>query len=109
MRCWTKANAALETVTAPDFPAEWNAIAKVLDVPPSSWALPGQRAATLEQRGRYAELRAAYNAALADRSPSFGRAWAADERLYAKYKAIAPPRSTPSSSVLTTTPLAILC
>ena len=27
-----KANAALETVTAPDFPAEWNAIAKVLDV-----------------------------------------------------------------------------
>ena len=27
-----QADAALETVTAPDFPAEWNAIAKVLDV-----------------------------------------------------------------------------
>ena len=32
MCCWSVPTRPLETVTAPDFPARWDAIAKVLDV-----------------------------------------------------------------------------
>ena len=42
-----KASAALETVTAADFPARWDAIAKVLDVA----GLGGRQSS--EQRGRH--------------------------------------------------------
>ena len=84
-----KANAALETVTAPDFPAEWNAIAKVLDVATEQLGIAWGSVSHLNSVADTPELRAAYNAAL----PHVTEFWTrlgADERLYAKYKAIDP-------------------
>ena len=84
-----KANAALETVTAPDFPAEWNAIAKVLDVATEQLGIAWGSVSHLNSVADTPELRAAYNAAL----PQVTEFWTrlgADERLYAKYKAIDP-------------------
>ncbi len=84
-----KANAALETVTAPDFPAEWNAIAKVLDVATEQLGSAWGSVSHLNSVADTPELRAAYNAAL----PQVTEFWTrlgADERLYAKYKAIDP-------------------
>ncbi len=82
-----KANAALETVTAPDFPADWNAIAKVLDVATEQLGIAWGAVSHLNSVADTPELRAAYNAAL----PQVTEFWTrlgADERLYAKYKAI---------------------
>ena len=81
------ANAALETVTAAHFPAQWSAIACVLDVSIEkigrSWGVVSH----LNSVADSPELRAAYNAALPKVTEFFTRL-GADERLYAKYKAI---------------------
>ncbi len=103
------ASAALETVTAPDFPADWNAIGHhVATPPPKPWAVPGAPSATSSSVADTPELRAAYNAAL----PAITEFWTrlgADERLYAKYKAIdrANPQ-LPSSAKPMPTPCAAL-
>jgi oligopeptidase A len=84
-----RANVALETVTAADFPARWDAIAKVLDVATEQLGIAWGAVSHLNSVADTAELRAAYNAAL----PQVTEFWTrlgADERLYAKYKAIDP-------------------
>ncbi len=83
----TKANAALETVTAPTFAAEWNAIARTLDVATEQLGMAWGAISHLNSVADTPELRVAYNAAL----PAVTEFWTrlgADERLYAKYKAI---------------------
>src|SRR3989344_3907896 len=59
-----RANAALETVTAPDFPARWDAIAKVLDVATERLGTAWGSISHLHSLADTPELRAAYNAAL---------------------------------------------
>ncbi|SIQ20343.1 M3 family metallopeptidase [Pseudacidovorax sp. RU35E] len=82
-----QAESALEQVTAPDFPAEWGAIARVLDVATErlgrAWGAVGHLNAVADTP----ELRAAYNEAM-PRVTAFWTRLGADERLYAKYKAI---------------------
>lgn len=80
-------NTALETVTAPEFPAQWSAIAKVLDVATEKVGIAWGVVSHLNSVADTPDLRAAYNAAL----PAVTEFWTrlgADERLYAKYKAI---------------------
>ena len=81
------ANAALETVTAADFPARWNDVARVLDVATEqlsrAWSAVSHLSAVIDTP----ELRAAYNESL----PPVTEFWTrlgADERLFAKYKAM---------------------
>jgi len=82
-----KADAALETVTAPDFPATWAGIASVLDVATENLGRAWGAVSHLNSVADAPELRAAYNAAL-PRVTEFWTRLGADERLYAKYKAI---------------------
>ncbi len=82
-----QASAALETVTAPGFPAEWSAIAKVLDVATENLGRAWGAVSHLNGVADTPELRAAYNAAL-PKVTEFMTRLGADERLYAKYKAI---------------------
>ena len=89
-----RANAALETVTAPDFPPRWDAIAKVLDVATEQLGTAWGAVSHLNSVADTPELRAAYNAAL-PRVTEFWTRLGADERLYAKYKAIDPDTLTP--------------
>ena len=88
-----RANAALETVTAPDFPARWDAIAKVLDVATERLGTAWGSISHLNSVADTPELRAAYNAAL-PKVTEFWTRLGADERLYAKYKAIDPATLT---------------
>ena len=84
-----EADAALERVVAPDFPAEWKAIAHELDVATERLGRAWGAVSHLNAVADTPELRAAYNAAL----PPVTEFWTrvgADERLYAKYKAIDP-------------------
>ena len=83
------ANSALETVTAPDVPADWTAIARVLDVATERLGRAWGAVSHLNGVADTPELRAAYNAALAPITEFWTRL-GADERLYAKYKAIDP-------------------
>ena len=83
----THANEALETVTRPDFPADWTAIAKVLDVATEKMGRAWGAVSHLNGVADTPELRAAYNAALVPMTEFWTRL-GADERLYAKYKAI---------------------
>ena len=81
------ADVALDTVCAPDFPAQWNTIATVLDVATEKLGSAWGAVSHLNNVADTPELRAAYNAAL----PTVTEFWTrlgADERLYAKYKAI---------------------
>ena len=89
-----KANAALETVTTDEFPARWNAIAKVLDVATEHLGTAWGAISHLNSVADTPELRAAYNAAL-PRVTEFWTRLGADERLYAKYKAIDPATLSP--------------
>jgi oligopeptidase A len=84
-----QADAALQTVTAPDFPAEWGAIARVLDVTTEHLGRAWGAVSHLNSVADTPELRAAYNEAL-PRVTEFWTRLGADERLYAKYKAIDP-------------------
>ncbi len=83
------AEQALGTVTATDFPADWTAISRVLDVATErlgcAWGAVGHLNAVADTPS----LRAAYNAAL-PRVTAFWTRLGADERLYAQYKAIDP-------------------
>ncbi|MDB5897708.1 MAG: prlC [Ramlibacter sp.] len=82
-----QASQALATVTHEGFPAEWEAIARVLDVATErlsrSWGMVGHLNAVADTP----ELRAAYNEAL-PRVTEFWTRLGSDEKLYAKYKAI---------------------
>lgn len=82
-----QADLALAAVTQPDFPADWSAMAKVLDVATErlgrAWGVVGHLNAVADTP----ELRAAYNEAL-PRVTEFWTRLGADEKLYAKYKAI---------------------
>ncbi|MDA8520875.1 M3 family metallopeptidase [Acidovorax sp. NCPPB 4044] len=84
-----RANAALDTVTAPDFPTRWDAIAQVLDVATEELGRAWGAVSHLNSVADTPELRAAYNEAL-PRVTEFWTRLGADERLYAKYKAIDP-------------------
>ena len=83
------AEAALQTVTAPDFPADWIAISKVLDVSSERFSRAWGAVGHLNAVADTPELRAAYNDAM-PRVTAFWTRLGSDERLYAKYKAIDP-------------------
>nr|WP_315496128.1 M3 family metallopeptidase [uncultured Rhodoferax sp.] len=82
-----QAEQALEKVTAADFPAEWHAIARELDVATERLGLAWGAVSHLNSVADTPELRAAYNATL-PKVTEFWTRLGADERLYAKYKAI---------------------
>ena len=81
------ADAALEHVTAADFPASWSEISRVLDVATERFGRAWGAVSHLNSVADTPELRAAYNAAL-PQVTEFSTRLGADERLYAKYKAI---------------------
>jgi oligopeptidase A len=81
------AETALQAVTAPDFPADWNAISKVLDVATERFSRAWGAVGHLNAVADTPELRAAYNEAM-PRVTAFWTRLGSDERLYAKYKAI---------------------
>jgi oligopeptidase A len=89
-----QADRALAEVTQPAFPADWNAIARVLDVATErlgrAWGVVGHLNAVADTP----QLRAAYNEAL-PRVTEFWTRLGSDEKLYAKYKAIAPAKLSP--------------
>ena len=82
-----RSEAALEQVTAPGFPAQWSDISGVLDVATEDLGRAWGAVSHLNSVADTPELRAAYNAAL-PRVTEFSARLGADERLYAKYKAI---------------------
>jgi oligopeptidase A len=82
-----QANKALETVTAADFPAQWTEVARVLDVATERLGMAWGAVNHLNSVADSADLRAAYNAAL-PRVTEFWTRLGADERLFAKYKAM---------------------
>lgn len=83
----TQAEAALEQVTGPDVPADYDALSKVLDVATErlsrAWGAIGHLNAVADTP----ELRAAYNENL-PRITEFYTRLGSDERLYGKYKAL---------------------
>ena len=89
-----RADQALAQVTQPDFPADWNAIARTLDVATDrlgrAWGMVGHLNAVADTP----ELRAAYNEAL-PRVTEFWTRLGSDEKLYAKYKAVDPAGLAP--------------
>ncbi|HQS31238.1 MAG: oligopeptidase A [Polaromonas sp. 24-62-144] len=82
-----QAQAALDQVTQPAFPARWSDISRVLDVATENLGRAWGAVSHLNGVADTPELRAAYNAAL-PRVTEFSARLGADERLYAKYKAI---------------------
>ncbi|MCY7318593.1 MAG: M3 family metallopeptidase, partial [Ramlibacter sp.] len=88
------ANAALEQVTQPGFPTRWEEIAKVLDTSTERLGRAWGAVSHLNGVADTPELRAAYNEAL-PRVTEFWTRLGADERLYAKYKAIDPSTLNP--------------
>ena len=83
----TEAAKALDTVTDSSFPSEWQAIAKVLDVNTERLSRAWGAVSHLNSVADTPELRAAYNDAL-PKVTEFWTRLGADERLYAKYKAV---------------------
>jgi oligopeptidase A len=94
-----RAEAAQARVTAPDFPAELQAIERELDVASEALGLAWGAIGHLNAVADTPELRAAYNALLPAVS-SFYTALGADEALYAKYKQVAAqhPPSDPAAA-----------
>ena len=88
------AEAALEQVTTPEFPADWATMARALDVSTERLGRAWGAVSHLNSVADTPELRAAYNAAL-PRVTEFWTRLGADERLYAKYKAMDPATLTP--------------
>jgi oligopeptidase A len=82
-----QAEQALQQVTEPSFPAEWVRIASVLDVATERLSRAWGAVSHLNSVADTPELRDAYNAAL-PRVTDFWTRLGADERLYAKYKAV---------------------
>ena len=89
-----QANAALERVTDPTFAVDWNSIAAVLDVATERLSRSWGSVSHLNSVADTPELRAAYNAALPKVTEFYTRL-GADERLYAKYRAIAQTSLNP--------------
>ncbi len=89
-----QADQALAAVTRPEFPADWNEMAKTLDVATErlsrSWGMVGHLNAVADTP----ELRAAYNEAL-PRVTDFWTRLGSDEKLFAKYKAIDAAKLSP--------------
>ncbi len=83
------AETALSTVTAPEFPAQWAAIAGVLDIATEHLGRAWGAVSHLNSVADTPELRTAFNAVL-PKVTEFWTRLGADERLYAKYKAIDP-------------------
>jgi oligopeptidase A len=81
------AQTALDNVTDSDFPASWNDISAVLDVATEKLGRAWGAVSHLNAVADTPELRVAYNAALPVITEFYARL-GADERLYAKYKAI---------------------
>ncbi len=92
-----QANSALETVTGADFQPSWAAIAGVLDVATEQLSRAWGVVSHLNSVADTPELRAAFNAALPKVTEFYTRL-GADERLYAKYKSIAPESLSPEQS-----------
>ena len=90
-----EASAALEQATAPDFPADWSAMSRVLDTATERLSRAWGAVSHLNAVADTPELRAAYNDAL-PRVTEFWTRLGADERLYAKYKAIDAKALTPA-------------
>ncbi|GAB1386582.1 M3 family metallopeptidase [Melaminivora sp.] len=89
-----RADAALTQVTAADFPAQWQAIAGVLDVAVEELGRTWGAVSHLSSVADTPELRAAYNQAL----PQVTEFWTrlgASEALFAKYQAIDPASLNP--------------
>ena len=82
-----EAQTALDKVTAADFPACWQGIAKVLDVATEKLGRAWGAVNHLNAVADSPEFRAAYNQALPTVT-EFYTALGANEQLYAKYKAI---------------------
>ena len=82
-----QAEQALQQVTEPSFPADWVRMASVLDVATERLSRAWGAVSHLNSVADTPELRAAYNAAQ-PRVTDFWTRLGADERLYAKYKAI---------------------
>ena len=91
------ASAALERVTASDFPAHWTQISLALDVPTERLSRAWGAVSHLNSVADTPELRAAYNEAL-PKVTEFWTRLGADERLYAKYKAMDPASLTPEQT-----------
>jgi len=83
------AQQALDTVTAQDFPADWNQISKVLDVSVEKLSRAWSAVNHLHAVADTPALRAAYTEAL-PRVTAFYTRMGADANLFAKYKAIPP-------------------
>ncbi|MBX3621243.1 MAG: M3 family metallopeptidase [Rhizobacter sp.] len=83
-----EADAALERATSPEVPADYEALSAVLDVATERLASAWGAVAHLNHVADNPELRAAYNEAL-PKVTEFHTRLGADERLYAKYKAVA--------------------
>jgi oligopeptidase A len=82
-----EANAALEKVTAKEFPAQWKAMSTALDVATERLSRAWGAVSHLNSVVDTPELRAAYNASLPIVTEFYTRL-GSDERLYAKYKAM---------------------
>jgi oligopeptidase A len=83
-----EADAALERVTGEEVPADYDAMSAVLDVATERLGSAWGAVAHLNHVADNPELRAAYNESL-PKVTEFHTRLGADERLYAKYKAIA--------------------
>ena len=90
------ARAALERVVGDDVPADYDAMSAVLDVATERLGRAWGAVNHLNHVADTPDLRAAYNANL-PRVTEFHTALGADERLYAKYKALA---ASPKSATL---------
>ncbi len=84
-----RARAALAQVTTPEFPAEWTAIARVLDVATEHLGVAWGVVSHLNGVADTPEWRAAYNAALPEVT-AFWTELGANEALFAKVQAIDP-------------------
>ena len=83
------ADRALDTVTQPDFPSRWDDMAKVLETATERLGRAWSVVSHLNSVADTPELRGAYNESL-PKITDFWTRLGSDERLYAKYKAIAP-------------------
>jgi oligopeptidase A len=86
---------ALDTVVAPGFPAQWQALAATLDTATEKLGRAWGAVSHLNGVADTPELRAAYNEAL-PRVTEFWTRLGSDERLYAKYKAIDAAQLNPA-------------
>ncbi|MBA4260792.1 MAG: oligopeptidase A [Comamonadaceae bacterium] len=91
------ASAALERVTDPAFPPVWADMARALDVSSERLGRAWGAVSHLNSVADTPELRAAYNEAL-PKVTEFWTRLGADERLYAKYKAMDAASLTPEQA-----------